>query len=447
MAAKSKRPFGFLGSLQLSCILLLCLFFLTAAGTYYQVDHNIIDTKKMFFNSWFLTRGGIPYFPGGMLCMSLLTVNMIVGGLFGLRLDKRSYLAVALHVVLVLVIAMLTGGYGSDGLSPLMACLTLAGGLVGLHLLKFGIRTKRQAVAIVHVGIIVMLGSGMVKILTAVEGHLSLFEGETGSQYHSLSKWEIAIWEEGGTEEIVIENDLITDVTGDATRKFSSPKLPFDLEIAGYEDNCEVNRAQSFASTGSGYDGFAILPMPNNPVDSVNNTAGLYAKVGDQKAILWAHSFQKAQVAPGDKWVWVREPWTVRADGRTFLVDFRRERYTMPFAIKLKDAVRADHGGMGMAKSYHSDVDRIEDGISNAVRIEMNRPLRSGNLVLFQSGLNDTPRGTNSIFTVVENVSDKWPEYSLWVVTMGMALAFGRMLVQHVKSQLAKNALRTGAKS
>ncbi|MFT4709193.1 MAG: hypothetical protein ACJAZ8_000329 [Planctomycetota bacterium] len=445
MAAKSKRPFGLLGSLQLACILLLCLFFLTAAGTWYQVDHNIIDTKKMFFNSWFLTRGGIPYFPGGMLCMTLLTVNMIVGGLFGLRLDKKAYFAVSLHVALVLVIAMLTGGYGSDGLSPLTACVALIGGLVALHLVKFGIKSKRQAVAIVHVGIIVMLGSGMVKILTAVEGHLSLFEGETGSQYHSLSNWEVAIWEEGGTEEIVIGDDFISDLSGDASRTFTSPKLPFTLELAGYVENCQVNRSQSFGGSANGYDGFAILPIPNNSVDGVNNTAGIYAKVNDQKAILWALSYQKSQVAEGDKWVWFREPWTVKADGRTFLVDFRRERYTMPFEIKLMDAVRDDHGGMGMAKSYHSDVERIEDGIANPVRIEMNRPLRSGNLVLFQSGLNETARGTNSIFTVVENISDKWPEYSLWVVTLGMAMAFGRMLLKHVISQLAKNALRTEA--
>ena len=43
---------------------------------------------------------------------------------------------------------------------------------------------------------------------------------------------------------------------------------------------------------------------------------------------------------------------------------------------------------------------------------------------------------------MVENISDKWPEYSLWVVTLGMAMAFGRMLVKHVIAQLAKNAQR-----
>ena len=80
------------------------------------------------------------------------------------------------------------------------------------------------------------------------------------------------------------------------------------------------------------------------------------------------------------------------------------------------------------------------------VLIQMNEPLRQDNLVLFQSSYGSTRRGEEySVFSVVRNVSDKWPEYSMWVITVGMVLAFGRKLIGFVRNQAKRRPAAGGA--
>ena len=43
-----------------------------------------------------------------------------------------------------------------------------------------------------------------------------------------------------------------------------------------------------------------------------------------------------------------------------------------------------------------------------------------------------------SVFSVVRNPSDKWPEISCWVIAAGMLLAFGQKLFGYVRSQKKK---------
>ena len=87
-----------------------------------------------------------------------------------------------------------------------------------------------------------------------------------------------------------------------------------------------------------------------------------------------------------------------------------------------------------MAKAYRSDVYKIDESGQEKIRIQMNEPLRSENLVLFQSSFGTQASGTYSVFSVVDNVSDQWPLYSLWVVTAGMLLTFVQRLVKVIIS-------------
>ena len=71
-----------LASFGLAILLLFCLFVLTFFGTLYQVEHGLYVAKKRYFESWFLwaSAGGfnVPIFPGGVTCMSLLAINMLI---------------------------------------------------------------------------------------------------------------------------------------------------------------------------------------------------------------------------------------------------------------------------------------------------------------------------------------------------------------------------------
>ena len=96
---------------------------------------------------------------------------------------------------------------------------------------------------------------------------------------------------------------------------------------------------------------------------------------------------------------------------------------------------------MTMARAFKSHVTRIEpDGSEQPVLIQMNEPLREGSLVLFQSSFNQAGGRELSVFSVVRNVSDKWPEYSLWVTTFGMVWVFGFKLFEFVRRQQKRAA-------
>jgi hypothetical protein len=58
----------------------------------------------------------------------------------------------------------------------------------------------------------------------------------------------------------------------------------------------------------------------------------------------------------------------------------------------------------------------------------MNEPMRYEGLTFFQASYGPPGAGPGqkmySVFEVVKNPADKWPEYSLYVVTFGMLVTF-----------------------
>lgn len=390
--AKSKPTFGqavyrILSSYWLCCLLLLALFVLTIFGTLHQVDNGLHDAKQIYFHSWFLFFNGIPIFPGGLFCMSLLAVNLLMGGFVRIKW-----------------------------------CL------------------RNTGVLIVHIGIVLLLGSGLTKILTSEEGHLSVVEGASQNFFESYTLWEVAIWElnnREATQEFVIEDPFLTDLSDSGSRTFSSPELPFDLVLSNFQKNCRVLPVgPNWDPSGTvveGYGFFANAPA----AESERNDAGINASVTTadgvkQEGLLWGLQ---------------RQPWAVQVDGRTFAVDMRHARYMMPFNIRLDDFIKEDHPGMRMAKSYRSKVTQISPtGSERPVLIQMNEPLREGGVVLFQSSFGQTQAGREySVFSAVSNPSDKWPEYSMWVITLGLLVAFGRRLLAFIRTQSQRRQRAAGA--
>jgi len=196
-ANKEKRPsrgwlVDLLASYGLACVLLLCLFVLTILGTWYQRDYGLFAAKQRYFLSWFLWWNpsesfAIPVFPGVILSMLLLSINLLVGGLLRMR----------------------------------------------VHLRNVG-------VLIVHLGIVFMLLAGLVKTYGADEGYLRITEGQKASFFTNEREWEVAIWridDRGMGAELVIEHDFMADLRNEDARTFTSSELPFDLVLSQYADH------------------------------------------------------------------------------------------------------------------------------------------------------------------------------------------------------------------
>ncbi|MEW6072337.1 MAG: cytochrome c biogenesis protein ResB [Planctomycetota bacterium] len=392
------RVLDVLGSFGLCCVLLLCLFVLTVLGTLYQVDHGLYAAKARFFSSWFLwwqptERVSLPVFPGGITCMLVLAANMLVGGLYRVRFDSR-----------------------------------------------------RAGVVIVHLGIAFLLIAGLVKMLSAVEGHLTLYEGEQADYFQSYHDWEVAVWEVGGAQpgrEHVIDDPLLRDLEGGRSRTFVLPGLPFELVLSDFVPNSRVlPKGPRWTAVGPVVDGFALQKLSLEK-EAEQNIAGLHVAVRDggavQRGILWG-----LDTGTGP------DTWTFRAGDRDWAVRLGHARYPMPFSIRLDDFEKEDHPGISMAKAFRSRVTKLQagttyassapDGRAEPVLIQMNEPLRDGGLVLFQSSWGPGNAGPRdrlfSVFSVVRNPSDRWPELSLWVITAGLLLAFGRKLFVTVRAQI-----------
>ncbi|MFK5956948.1 MAG: cytochrome c biogenesis protein CcsA [Planctomycetota bacterium] len=371
-----------LGSYGLACTLLLCLFSLTILGTLFQVEHGLYEAKETFFNSWFLTTGsGIPIFPGGVLVMSLLTVNLILGGLVRIKW-----------------------------------------------------RARNVGVLIIHFGIIAMLLSSLVKLTNSEEGQLRLYIGQQADNFTSNSKWQISIWELRASTESpqwVLADDQFTDLEGDNTRSFHAADLPFTLKLSGFVPNCSVlPKGPNWNAEGEVIDGFGFFRRPLAK-DLAQNAAGIHAEViavdgTSSKGLLW---FPQAG------------PWKVEVEGRQFVMDMSNATYPMPFSIRLDKFTKEEYPGMTMAKAYRSNVTRTDERGSQSILIQMNEPLRDKGLVLFQSGYGEDRNGEYSWFSVVRNPSDKWPEYSLWVITLGLVITFGKHLWKFIQRQNKRRAM------
>lgn len=374
----------FLASYGLSCFLLGVLFVLTFVGTYYQKEHGLYAAQKRFFESMFVdvTVGGwqVPILPGGSLAMALLAVNLFFGGLVRIRKTWRT-----------------------------------------------------AGIVIVHVGIALMLAAGLVKYRWSDDGYLRLFEGEQSDEFVSFYLWEVAIFDadsSGETLERLIPHADLVDLDGGRSRTFASDELPFELVLSDFVPNCSpAPKGPMWESRLPVVDGWALRPMPLQ-TDAENNIAGLYASARDEDG----------EIGASILWGLERSPWTFESGGRRWAVTLRHKRYALPWTVRLEDFRKEDHPRMDMAKSFESDVTRIEAGEETPVRIQMNEPMREDGMILFQASWGPQNARPDdplfSQFAVVRNPSDHWPLISCIIIGVGMLVAFLTKLVTYTVKRI-----------
>lgn len=387
-----KKLVAFLSSYGLACFLVGNLFLLTLFGTLHQVEGGLYEAQKLYFESWYVVqRHPIPLaLPGGLATMGLLGVNLLLGGFVRIQKSKRT---------------------------------------VG--------------VLVVHVGIATLLAAGFVKLAHSDDGHLTLSEGEQSDEFESYYLWEVAVWDasqHADVQEHLIEHRDLVDLTGGRSRTFTAPALPFDLELSNFVRNTRaMPKGPNWQAASPVVDGYALLAM-EPALEAEQNLAGLVARFRDRET---------GRSAEALLWGVERYPATFESGGRTWAVTLRHKRYAMPFTIRLVDFRKEDHPGMTMARSFESDVVKIEDGDEQPVRIQMNEPLRHEGLVLFQSswGPQNAPPGARlfSVFSVVRNPSDYWPLYGCIVISLGLLMVFIPKLTRFVRRQAQERAKLQGA--
>lgn len=385
------RSYDFLAGFHLATVLLLILLVLTWLATLEQIDQGLHYTLNKYF-SWkspyiLPTINGkiVPVLlPGGYYVCTLLLLNMILGGVVRIRKTPRQI-----------------------------------GNLIS------------------HFGIIFMLIAGGVAHHFEIRGNMAIGEGETSDVAEDYTEYVIEVAEviDGQRETFhVIRGTFLSDLQKGKNRTFDFPDMPFSLVIGGYSKNAApVSVADRAPQKGELVtDGFYLSEMESEK-EAERNIAGAYGKYvlkngeTSNPFIISAASFH---------------PFTIQIDERVFTVEMRKRLWPMPFQVKLEKFTADFHPGTSRPAEFISDIRRIENGQESAVRIEMNEPMRYEGLTFFQASYG--PEGAKpgekmfSIFEIVRNPADKWPEYSLYIVAAGMLITFLTKLFGHLSAAARK---------
>ncbi len=390
-----KKVFRFCSSVGLAVIVLCLLLLITWLGTEAQPSMGLFQAQEKYFNSLIvfhkfdLFSVTLPI-PGAKLLLGVFAINLICGGLIMLRKSKRT---------------------------------------VG--------------VMIAHFSMLFLLAGGLLQHQYAEDGYMQLYEGEESNEFVSYHNWVIRVHEvidgqpDFSKEALVLPPDLVASV-GEQERTVDLPGVPFDLRLYNHSENATV-MPEAFWREGEFpvVEGTFVRSLPQDTKNEAN-VAATYIDVLDasgqakQSGILWGQEMQ---------------PLTIQVGERSWVIKLDRQRWPIPFTVKL-DKFTAEFFDNGTAKTYESEVTKIDGDSKEERLIEMNEPLRDHGFIVFQSGYGpqdergrvikgETPY---SVFAVWKNPTSKffivpvehWPAVTVSLAALGMAIHFLLKLTRHL---------------
>ena len=382
------KTLAFLGSFKLAVALFLLLFWLTFWGTLAQASMSLYDVQLEYFESlvvifWW---GDFPIpMIGGYLLLTILFVNLLVGGLLRMR-------------------------YGKSTLGILIA----------------------------HIGVLTLLFGSYVEHSYATKGQMTLYEGQRSDQYISYNEWEVAIegpGANGGVREYVLPGKELYGLKGTKTARFKLAALPFDVVIGHYSRNSRIGPSSPASAPGTVVEPFALKKLPDVGAGDLINLPG---------AIVTLSGGEAGETTRAILWGGTRAPWVHKMGGKTYSFLLRRRTWDLPFTIQLDRFVHKRYAGTGMAKEFSSFITKTEDGSEQKHHITMNAPLRHEGYTFYQSGWGpqDAPEGAKlfSTFSVVQNPSDQVPLIACIIISIGLLLHYLRKLYLHLKSESRRQA-------
>jgi len=309
----------------------------------------------------------------------------------------------------------LPGGYWVCAL--LLLNLTLGG------ILRIRKGRKQVGVLISHFGIIYLLVAGGVAHHFSQRGNMPVWEGNASNVAEDYFEYVVEVAEitDGAAEEThVIRGKYLTDLEGENLRTFRFPDLPFAIQLTRYFEHAVPASADERApSEGEPVvDGYYLFKMPRE-VNAEAHTAACYGRILHEDG-----SSSSPFIVAGASFA----PFTYRHDDRVFTIDMRKLLWPMPFTVHLDKFTAEFHPGTSQPAKFASEITRIENDDRTPVTIEMNEPMRYQGLTFFQASYGPQGAGPDqelySVFEIVRNPADKWPEYSLYVVSFGLLVHF-----------------------
>lgn len=288
----------------------------------------------------------------------------------------------------------------------------------------------------------------------------------------------------------VIENDQINDMILNGKdsfftrrageRVFTFDQFPFKIKFNGWYRNADVLTQKSSRKPDDGevVDGLFlreddVLTEPegeriqryNQSVD-VNkrkksfNIGACYIEIVDEQ-----ESSHKTVLSTGftEFSSSYTDPVEINIGGKTYGFKLTHKKTILPFDVALKELEVNTYQGTSMARDYISHIEYLSDGQQVSATISMNQPLRKDGYTVYQArwqsgkvALEERKKYVaalkakgeklnipqdmrlTSVYQVVTNPADKWPEYCIYVCGIALLFHFGMKLVMFMLSSFKR---------
>ena len=350
---------------NLSLLCLAWLMLLVVIGTLAQKDFGLFHAQKKYFESFFFWAGPIPV-PGARAVLSLMFVSLLLK----------------------------------------LACFT---------------RWKIQFLGlnIVHAGALALLTGGFFTAYYSSEGIVLIDEGQSSNVVHdyTLRELTLAIPESGQKETHITfaEGWLVPG------KILKHARLPFELVIHRVHQHCQPVRRKE--------------PNPDPRLKGFSKNFELQAQpplpeVGQN---IFGADFEIRGLGPESDGLYsvfenMSVPQNLQVQGQPWRIELRKRETHLPFDLHLNDVVQQVYPGTNKARSYHSQVDLLADGIRQPALIQMNEPLRHDGYTFFQSQYFQKEKGEATGLAAVYNEGRLFPYISSIVMCIGLLFHLGLQL-------------------
>ncbi|MCS7045162.1 MAG: cytochrome c biogenesis protein ResB [Gemmataceae bacterium] len=391
------RVLEFCASLRLTVVLFVLAFVLVFYGTWAQKEQGIWTVVNEYF------RCDVAWIPVRVLCFFLLDI-------------PPSYRI------------PFPGGWL---IGSLLMCNLLAA-----HAVRFQFSWRRSGILLTHAGLVLLMLGEFITGVFAIEGRMTIMEGYSSNFVESDRKVELAIVRRLSPD--TDEETLVPGVKLAKGRKLSDPLLPFDIEIIDFMPHSELlpvrAGAANPATTGIGLKQMAVPRDetagvdPNQKIEIASAYVRLRAKGKDDVLGTYLVSTYHTLLH--------YQPDQVEVDGQKYEISLRAQRNYRDYTIFLREFHHKVYPGTKIPKDYRSVV-RLTNKATNddlAVDIYMNHPLRYRGETFYQSSLHPLTKGT--VLQVVRNPAWTLPYIACTIVTLGMLVHFGIVLLRFLMVRL-----------
>lgn len=303
----------------------------------------------------------------------------------------------------------LPGGYTAMGIIFL--------GLLSKLLLKSHISKDRIGIIICHSGGLALLFGGFLTGAFSEEGNMVIPEGNTVDTISDYHKNELAI-----INTQPADHDQVTSFGPGwltSNKIIDHEDFPFNIQVISFFQNATWVRRVSPDQNDQRH-GFAKnFDLQSAPLEkeSEQNTAGLVFRIDGLTP--QNNSSQNGIYAIFEH---MQIPQTITVDDATYVLSLRRARTHLPFRLHLIDFEKKLHPATGIAKSYKSVVNVIDQDLSQRTVIQMNEPLRYKGYTFYQSSFIEGPDTETTVLSVVKNVGMIFPYVTSIIMCLGLII-------------------------